>query len=393
MPHSASRDAATSRACTAASSGEYAVDKTTASNEPVVTDVAGAEAELDLETCDHGIDEAFLDPDSRKSAYSGRTSDGSTRDTRNDASCSSGVTHMDAVADTVSDDSAVKILRELQQLVNGSSSGGDKKELCDIVDEMQSKFDDNDYVVLRSMAASLEERCNFAASQRLHDVTVHLRGACAQDQQISEKDVGKALKQVQHAARDLIKKEARRRYRKAKFGDIVPATVELSYHQRQTLNEAKDALRMNCDDVWNSRAWNVHDSVSKKGASELLRSLMQEADGLKKTASSATAEIQSMSGYVQLLRRACADASGRCVSATSLEQSGFQLLLDLMAGTVHECGICCCPVEEPTFTRCVHLFCAECVTSWIKAAPVVNPDQGQWARSHELCADKTAVEG
>ena len=38
------------------------------------------------------------------------------------------------------------------------------------------------------------------------------------------------------------------------------------------------------------------------------------------------------------------------------------------------CSICLAPVENPTFTRCVHLACAECMLTWMQAAPIV--DQG-----------------
>ena len=39
---------------------------------------------------------------------------------------------------------------------------------------------------------------------------------------------------------------------------------------------------------------------------------------------------------------------------------------------IPKCSICYGPVEMPTFTRCVHLACAECMLTWLRAAPVVD---------------------
>ena len=50
-----------------------------------------------------------------------------------------------------------------------------------------------------------------------------------------------------------------------------------------------------------------------------------------------------------------------------------------MEGHLPSCSICLAPVSAPTFTRCVHLACADCLISWLQAAPIV--DEGARAQA------------
>ena len=57
------------------------------------------------------------------------------------------------------------------------------------------------------------------------------------------------------------------------------------------------------------------------------------------------------------------------------------MLQDLMDGHPRKCGICCGTVVHPTFTRCVHMFCAECVTQWFTASKALVDQQEQNRRN------------
>ena len=78
-------------------------------------------------------------------------------------------------------------------------------------------------------------------------------------------------------------------------------------------------------------------------------------------------------------------------SERSVEQNGFSSLQQIMEGKVPTCSICYQPVVRPTFTRCVHLACAECICSWLQAAPMLDIDAAQRARSRQMAMLRNAV--
>ena len=78
-------------------------------------------------------------------------------------------------------------------------------------------------------------------------------------------------------------------------------------------------------------------------------------------------------------------------SERSVEQNGFSSLQQIMEGKVPSCSICYQPVVRPTFTRCVHLGCAECICSWLQAAPMLDIDAAQRARSRQMAMLRNAV--
>ena len=72
-----------------------------------------------------------------------------------------------------------------------------------------------------------------------------------------------------------------------------------------------------------------------------------------------------------------------------VEHSGFQALQAIMQydktdERYPKCSICLEPVSDPTFTRCVHLACAECFITWLQAAPLV--DEGARAQEERHAA-------
>ncbi|XXQ29804.1 RING-type domain-containing protein [Plasmodiophora brassicae] len=90
-----------------------------------------------------------------------------------------------------------------------------------------------------------------------------------------------------------------------------------------------------------------------------------------------TAEIGSTIGqldcllpYVQKLLWATQAGLAAEPADAVVEQSGFASLAEIMEGKAPPCSICYQPVQQPTFTRCVHLACADCICTWVQAAPV-----------------------
>eukprot|EP00943_MAST-04B_sp_MAST-4B-sp1_P009028 g9028.t1 len=79
-------------------------------------------------------------------------------------------------------------------------------------------------------------------------------------------------------------------------------------------------------------------------------------------------------------------------SENSVEQNGFSSLQQIMEGQMPLCSICYTPVVRPTFTRCVHLACAECMCSWLQAAPMLDIDAAQRFRSRQMALSRNAID-
>lgn len=70
-------------------------------------------------------------------------------------------------------------------------------------------------------------------------------------------------------------------------------------------------------------------------------------------------------------------------SRPQVTQSGFKMLDELVEGKKHQCSICLGTVEKPTFTRCVHLFCAKCLVLSFHASRHVG--EGRHGPNHAPC--------
>ena len=83
-------------------------------------------------------------------------------------------------------------------------------------------------------------------------------------------------------------------------------------------------------------------------------------------ADAAVLKLKSLAPLLEKLR--CASRfGGNALDARTVAQTGIQTLLDLMEGKDVQCPVCHEPVALPTFTPCVHAYCAECLLSVLKA--------------------------
>jgi len=68
--------------------------------------------------------------------------------------------------------------------------------------------------------------------------------------------------------------------------------------------------------------------------------------------------------YIELLIAHNKEKSG--IKGGDVHEAGFATIYKLIAKTEVQCPICMCEVVKPTVTRCVHLFCQECVLLELK---------------------------
>ena len=107
--------------------------------------------------------------------------------------------------------------------------------------------------------------------------------------------------------------------------------------------------------------------------------------------SEAREKLSQLQPYI--LKMLWAIQSGHGTSSSeSVEQNGFSNLQKIMEGDSTTCAICYGPVYRPTFTRCVHLACAECICSWLQAAPMVDDDTRRRADARQMAFARGAIE-
>jgi len=102
--------------------------------------------------------------------------------------------------------------------------------------------------------------------------------------------------------------------------------------------------------------------------------LKTDIDQIIKEAGKAKVALADLEPYMVLLKKIIAKktADGSLMHSGPLGQSGFQLLNDLVEGKEQMCSICLDTVKDPTFTRCIHLFCARCILRCFKASKFLN---------------------
>ena len=100
----------------------------------------------------------------------------------------------------------------------------------------------------------------------------------------------------------------------------------------------------------------------------------------------ARVDLAAMEPLVAKLEAAQRAGAGG-LAYTVLERSGFQAIQDLISGgPLPTCVICHCPAQEPCVTRCVHMACFECMTGWLRAAPVLQNQATQFGNIHAVQA-------
>ena len=107
-------------------------------------------------------------------------------------------------------------------------------------------------------------------------------------------------------------------------------------------------------------------------ASSVTRALRDAVDAHRRHAGRLSNEIGSLLPYLRALAAAGAEGAERVNSLDygTVQQSGFELLNEVIAGGSPQCCICCAPAQAPCVTRCVHLACTRCVVTWFHAAPL-----------------------
>ena len=82
-------------------------------------------------------------------------------------------------------------------------------------------------------------------------------------------------------------------------------------------------------------------------------------------------EVGSLLPYLRALRAAGeAGADVTSLDHATVQQSGFDLLNEVMAGKAPTCCICVQPAVHPCIARCMHLACTRCMVTWYHAAPL-----------------------
>ncbi|ACO67442.1 SNF2 super family [Micromonas commoda] len=82
-------------------------------------------------------------------------------------------------------------------------------------------------------------------------------------------------------------------------------------------------------------------------------------------------EVGSLLPYLRALRAAGeAGADWTSLDHATVQQSGFDLLNEVMAGKAPQCCICVQPAVHPCIARCMHLACTRCMVTWYHAAPL-----------------------
>lgn len=122
-------------------------------------------------------------------------------------------------------------------------------------------------------------------------------------------------------------------------------------------------------------------------ASSVTRALRDAVDAHRQHAGRLSNEIGSLLPYLRALAAAGAEGAERVNSLdyATVQQSGFELLNEVIAGGSPQCCICCAPAQAPCVTRCVHLACTRCVVTWFHAAPLHGAAASTGAAPCPLC--------
>ena len=122
-------------------------------------------------------------------------------------------------------------------------------------------------------------------------------------------------------------------------------------------------------------------------ASSVTRALRDAVDAHRRHAGRLSNEIGSLLPYLRALAAAGAEGAERVNSLDygTVQQSGFELLNEVIAGGSPQCCICCAPAQAPCVTRCVHLACTRCVVTWFHAAPLHGAAASTGAAPCPLC--------
>ncbi len=107
-----------------------------------------------------------------------------------------------------------------------------------------------------------------------------------------------------------------------------------------------------------------------------MEALQLEMEKVLVATARAKAKLEDSRPYLAVLQRVGERADlANLTIANSLQQTGFQVLNDLLEGKETACGICLETVKHPTFTRCVHVFCGSCILAATRYAQS-NNNQG-----------------
>ena len=162
-----------------------------------------------------------------------------------------------------------------------------------------------------------------------------------------------------------------------------PAPLQRALKEaKQRKKDAERALKTHAPGGCRPRGGAMHAALgdvalTDQGSHDATTTLRVAIDAHRQHANRLAAEVGTLLPYL----RALAAAGGQGVSETSLDhatvqQSGFELLNDVMAGHSPQCCICCAPAKAPCITRCMHLACTRCMVTWYHAAPLHGTNVG-----------------
>jgi len=78
-------------------------------------------------------------------------------------------------------------------------------------------------------------------------------------------------------------------------------------------------------------------------------------------------KIKDLDPYLKILQRAQAAGAGQSTEDT-IQQSGFQQLYEIELGEAPKCCVCqegCGYSQRPTYMRCAHFACEDCIVRWV----------------------------
>ena len=78
-------------------------------------------------------------------------------------------------------------------------------------------------------------------------------------------------------------------------------------------------------------------------------------------------KIKDLDPYLKILQRAQAAGAGQSTEDT-IQQSGFQQLYEIELGESPKCCVCqegCGYTQRPTYMRCAHFACEDCIVRWV----------------------------
>ena len=103
-------------------------------------------------------------------------------------------------------------------------------------------------------------------------------------------------------------------------------------------------------------------------------------------------EVGSLLPYLRALRAAGeAGADWTSLDHATVQQSGFDLLNEVMAGKAPQCCICVQPAVHPCIARCMHLACTRCMVTWYHAAPLHGGGASSAYGSSAIFVERSAV--